>query len=169
MVSEKDRDDQDIRNPAAAEESELPAEPKPEQGGGPDQLGTLPLRNSVLFPHAVMPISVGRRKTLALIENALENDLPIAVVSQHEASVDDPTPDDLYKVGTRARILKAIRVGGGNINLIIQGVERVEVEEFSQLEPFITCRVKPLPNEVEEGVEVEALARNLTQIGRAHV
>jgi ATP-dependent Lon protease len=163
MVSEKDRDDQDFRDSASGQESELPAEPKPEEGGGPDQLGTLPLRNSVLFPHAVMPISVGRRKTLALIENALENDLPIAVVSQHEASVDDPSPDDLYKVGTRARILKAIRVGGGNINLIIQGVERVEVEEFSQLEPFISCRVKPLPNEVEEGVEIEALARNLTQ------
>jgi ATP-dependent Lon protease len=130
--------------------------------------GVLPLRNSVLFPHAVMPISVGRRKTLALVENALENDLPIVVVSQRDAAVDEPVPpEDLYEQGTVARILKAIRVGGGNINLIIQGIERVQVHRFSQREPYLAAIVERLPEVAEAGIEVDALARNLvTQFRR---
>lgn len=132
----------------------------PDQPTG-EVIGVLPLRNSVLFPHAVMPISVGRRKTLALIENALEKDLPIAVVSQKDASVDDPSPDDLYEHGTVAKILKAIRVGGGNINLIIQGNERIRLLRFDQLEPFLAAELVRLPDQKEEGIEVEASARNL--------
>jgi ATP-dependent Lon protease len=164
MAAEKDRHDEFSPEDIPEEdlfESEHDTSLK--EGDGPQAIGTLPLRNSVLFPHAVMPISVGRRKTLALIENALENDLPIVVVSQFEASTDDPTEEDLYRVGTRARILKAIRVGGGNINLIIQGVERIAVKEFLQLEPFISCTYDRLAQDKEEGVEIEALARNLTQ------
>lgn len=124
-------------------------------------IGVLPLRNSVLFPHAVMPISVGRRKTLALIENALEKDVPICVVSQKDAAVDDPAPEDLYEQATVARILKAIRVGGGNINLIIQGMQRARVERFTQLEPFLAAEVVRLADTPEEGIEVEAMSRNL--------
>lgn len=128
---------------------------------GGEVIGVLPLRNSVLFPHAVMPISVGRRKTLALIENALEKDLPICVVSQMDAAVDDPAPEDLYEHATVARILKAIRVGGGNINLIIQGMQRARVERFTQLEPFLSAEVVRLADTPEEGIEVEAMSRNL--------
>jgi ATP-dependent Lon protease len=129
---------------------------------GERHFGVLPLRNSVLFPHAVMPISVGRRKTLALVENALEHDLPIVVVSQKEASVDEPAPpDDLYEHGTVARILKAIRVGGGNINLIIQGSERVSVKSFTQDDPYLAAEVEPIEETQESGLEVDALARNL--------
>jgi len=128
---------------------------------GDDVLGVLPLRNSVLFPHAVMPISVGRRKTLALIESALEKDLPVVVVSQKDAAVDDPGADDLYQFGTLARILKAIRVGGGNINLIIQGQERIRINSFTQMEPFLAAEIVRLPNQQEGGIEIEAQARNL--------
>ncbi len=126
-----------------------------------ETFGVLPLRNSVLFPHAVMPISVGRQKTLALIEQALEEDLPIAVVSQKDATVDDPGPGDLYEHGTLARILKAIRVGGGNINLIIQGLDRLQVVRFVQQEPYLAAEFLRIPEVEEEGLEVEALARNL--------
>ncbi|MBP7147048.1 MAG: endopeptidase La [Acidobacteria bacterium] len=130
-------------------------------GDAPDAMGILPLRNSVLFPHAVMPISVGRRKTLALIENALDKDLHIAVVSQKDASVDDPSTDDLYTYGTTARILKAIRVGGGNINLIIQGLDRVRVERYTQHEPFLAGEIARLPEQETAGLSIEASARNL--------
>ncbi len=109
-----------------------------------------------------MPISVGRQKTLALVEGALEKDLPITVVSQLDASVDDPGPDDTYETGTRARILKAIRVGGGNINLIIQGLDRVAIEEYTQLEPFLAARIRTLADEKGKGLEIDALARNLS-------
>jgi len=141
-------------------------EPGTEQGttaaaAAAETFGVLPLRNSVLFPHAVMPISVGRQKTLALIEQALEEDLPIAVVSQKDATVDDPGPGDLYEHGTLARILKAIRVGGGNINLIIQGLDRLQVVRFVQQEPYLAAEFLRIPEVEEEGLEVEALARNL--------
>ncbi|UCF66446.1 MAG: LON peptidase substrate-binding domain-containing protein, partial [Acidobacteriota bacterium] len=126
-----------------------------------ERFGVLPLRNSVLFPHAVMPISVGRRKTLSLIESALDKDMPIVVASQHDASVDDPDPDDLYQHGTVARIIKAIRVGGGNINLIIQGIQRVRVVEIDQTEPYLAGQFLRLTEKIEEGLEIEALARNL--------
>jgi ATP-dependent Lon protease len=141
-----------------AEEKVTLAEPVAPEG---EVIGVLPLRNSVLFPHAVMPISVGRRKTLALIENALEKDLPICVVSQKDTAVDDPAPEDLYEFATVARILKAIRVGGGNINLIIQGTQRSRIARFTQLEPFLAAEVVRLADTRDEGIEIEAMARNL--------
>lgn len=154
MSKEMDKDPKDTRAAASQE---------PAAATDADAIGILPLRNSVLFPYAVMPISVGRRKTLALVESALEKDLPIVVISQLEASVDDPGPQDTYTVGTRARILKAIRVGGGNVNLIIQGLDRVEIEEYTELEPFLTARICVLEDKKEEGLEIDALARNLSR------
>src|SRR5262245_64104230 len=103
----------------------------------PKALGVLPLRNSVLFPNTVMPISVGREKTLRLLDDAIKGSRPIAVVSQKDPAVDDPDPEGLYRYGTAARILKAIKIGGGNINLIIQGAVRVRVRHFIQQQPFI--------------------------------
>src|SRR5213593_1440054 len=102
----------------------------------PGSLGILPLRNSVLFPHTVMPISVGREKTLRLIDDAIKESKPIAVVSQKDPALDDPEPDGMYRFGTAARILKAIRIGGNNVNLIIQGMARVRVVRWVQTTPF---------------------------------
>ncbi|RMG45378.1 MAG: endopeptidase La [Acidobacteria bacterium] len=137
------------------------SEAKRSKGADGERFGILPLRNSVLFPHAVMPISVGRRKTLALIENALEKDLQIVVLSQKDPGTDDPRIEDLYDHGTLARVLKAIRVGGGNINLIIQGLQRVRLIELEQEEPHLAGRFERLETIRDEGIEVEALARNL--------
>ena len=71
----------------------------------PSEIGVLPLRNSVLFPHAIMPISVGRRKTLNLLDDVVRDSKLIAVVSQRNPADDDPDPADMYRVGTVARIL----------------------------------------------------------------
>jgi len=115
---------------------------KLEQGTDPIELpgvfGILPLRNSVLFPQTVMPISVGREKTLRLIDDAIKDSKPIAVVSQKDPATDDPEPDAMYRFGTAARILKAIRIGGNNVNLIIQGVSRVRVVRWVGTAPFLT-------------------------------
>jgi ATP-dependent Lon protease len=128
----------------------------------PSAIGILPLRNSVLFPNTVMPISVGREKTLKLIDEAMKGSKPIAVVSQKDPATDDPDPEGLYRYGTVARILKAIKIGGGNINLIIQGVSRVRVRRFVKHQPFILAQVDPLDEVVESGIKLDALARNLT-------
>ena len=128
----------------------------------PGALGVLPLRNSVLFPNTVMPISVGREKTLRLLDDAIKGSKAIAVVSQKDPSVDDPDAEGLYRYGTAARILKAIKIGGGNINLIIQGVTRIRVRQFIQQQPFIIAEIEKLDEVLDPGLEIQALSRNLT-------
>ncbi len=127
----------------------------------PSEIGVLPLRNSVLFPHAIMPISVGRRKTLNLLDDVVKDNKPIAVVSQRNPADDEPEPGDMYRVGTAARILKVVRLNENNVNLIIQGLVRVRVDRFTATEPFMKAAVTPLQDVVEHGVELEALVRSL--------
>src|SRR5512134_1604408 len=127
----------------------------------PAEIGVLPLRNSVLFPHAIMPISVGRRKTLNLLDDVVAENRVIAVVSQRNAADDDPDPSGMYRVGTAARILKVVKLSGNNVNLIIQGLKRVRVDRFTASEPFMKAQITPLEEILEGGVELEALVRSL--------
>jgi len=125
------------------------------------ELGALPLRNSVLFPHAIMPISVGRRKTLNLLDDVVQPGKPIVVISQRNPAQDDPEPGDMYRVGCLARILKVVKLSGNNVNLIIQGAARVRVDRFTATEPFMKVQVTPLEELIEPGVGLEALVRSL--------
>ncbi len=127
----------------------------------PQEIGVLPLRNSVLFPHAIMPISVGRRKTLNLLDDVVRDSKLIAVVSQRNPAEDDPDPSGLYRIGTVARILKVVKLSGNNVNLIIQGLKRVRVDRFVATEPFLKCAVTTLEEVVEHGVELDAMVRSL--------
>jgi len=127
----------------------------------PTEIGVLPLRNSVLFPHAIMPISVGRRKTLNLLDDVVGDNKLIAVVSQRNPADDDPDPSDMYRVGTAARILKVVKLSGNNVNLIIQGLHRVRVDRFLATEPFVKAQVTPLEDSLDGGVELDALVRSL--------
>jgi len=127
----------------------------------PQEIGTLPLRNSVLFPHAIMPISVGRRKTLNLLDAVVNDSKLIAVVSQRNPAEDDPDPNDMYRVGTVARILKVVKLSGNNVNLIIQGLTRIRVDRFTGTEPYMKAQVTALDEIVDEGVGLEALVRSL--------
>jgi ATP-dependent Lon protease len=127
----------------------------------PSEIGILPLRNSVLFPHAIMPISVGRRKTLNLLDDVVRESKLIGVISQRNPSDEDPDPSAMYRVGTVARILKVVKLSGNNVNLIIQGLQRVRVDRFVSSEPFMKAAVTPLEDVVPNGVELEALVRSL--------
>lgn len=127
----------------------------------PNEIGVLPLRNSVLFPHAVMPISVGRRKTLNLLDDVVQESKLIAVVSQRNPSDDDPDPAGMYRVGCVARILKVVKLGGNNVNLIIQGLVRVRVDRFTLTEPFMKASITVLEDRIEQEVELDALVRSL--------
>jgi ATP-dependent Lon protease len=127
----------------------------------PAEIGILPLRNSVLFPHAIMPISVGRRKTLNLLDDVVGESKLIGVVSQRNPSEDDPDPAGMYRVGTAARILKVVKLNGNNVNLIIQGLRRIRVDRFTATEPFVKASVSALDEILDGGVEVDAQVRNL--------
>ena len=127
----------------------------------PPEIGVLPLRNSVLFPHAIMPISVGRRKTLNLLDDVVRDEKLIAVVSQRNPGDDDPDPAGMYRVGSVARILKVVKLNGNNVNLIIQGLRRIRVDRFVSTEPFVKASVSALEEIQEGGVELEATVRSL--------
>jgi ATP-dependent Lon protease len=127
----------------------------------PQEIGVLPLRNSVLFPHAIMPISVGRRKTLNLLDDVVGDNKLIAVVSQRDPAIDDPDPSGMYRLGTAARILKVVKLNGDNVNLIIQGIKRLRVDRFVATEPFMKAAIAELDEVTDGGVELEALVRGL--------
>ena len=109
----------------------------------PNEVSILPLRNTVLFPGVVIPITVGRDKSIKLIKDAYKSDKIIGVVSQKDVAIEDPNFEDLNKVGTIAFIIKMLRMPDGNTTVIIQGKKRFELQELTQAEPYIKARVKP--------------------------
>ncbi len=132
----------------------------------PSELPILPLRNSVFFPGAVMPLTIGRAKTIRLIEEATRDNSLLGIVTQRAPEIDDPSPDDLYEVGTAARIIKLARTGKDGFNIVVEGVSRFRIDGFTQEEPFFASRVTPLVDEGTGDVEVEALALNLKNTAR---
>ena len=113
----------------------------------PESLPILPLRNTVLFPGVVIPITVGRDKSIKLVKDAYKGDRTIAVVSQKDMNVEDPTFDQLNKVGTVAHIIKILQMPDGNTTVIIQGKQRVRLKELLQSEPYLIASVEKFPEE----------------------
>jgi ATP-dependent Lon protease len=109
-----------------------------------EDLPILPARNTVLFPGIVMPITVGRKKSIKLIKKAYKGNKLIGVITQHNADAEETPFEELYKIGTLAQIMKIFTMPDGNINIIIQGKKRIQVQEFTSEEPYICARVKTL-------------------------
>ena len=131
----------------------------------PEVLSILPLRNSVLFPGSIIPIDVGRRKSVRLVEEAISKEKPvIGILTQRDARTEDPTEGDMYTVGCAARILKVIKLAKDNFSVILQGVSRIKVQEYNQQEPFITARVQAISDSTSTDVELDALVMNLRDI-----
>ena len=108
----------------------------------PEVLSILPLRNTVLFPGVVIPITAGRDKSIQLINDANKGDKIIGVVAQRDEDVEDPTSEDIYKTGVVAQILRVLKMPDGNTTVIIQGKKRFEIDELVQHEPYLKARVK---------------------------
>jgi len=133
----------------------------------PDTLPILPLRNSVLFPGAIIPIDVGRRKSVRLVEDAIAKERPvIGILTQKDARTEDPGSGDLYMVGCAARILKVIKLAKDNFSVILQGVSRFEVSTFDGAEPFLAAKVRSVPDPTSSDVELDALVMNLKDIAK---
>ena len=108
----------------------------------PSQLPILPLRNTVLFPGVVIPITVGRDKSIKLIREAYKGDKTIGVVAQKDALIEDPEEEDLQRIGTVARLIKILQMPDGNTTAIIQGKKRFEIIEMTQKDPYFKAEVK---------------------------
>ncbi len=131
----------------------------------PDELPVLALKNTVLFPGVVLPITVGRDTSLKLVKDAYSGDRIIGVVSQRDADMENPGPNDLYHVGTAATILKLIKMPDGSVSIVIQGKRRFEIEAFTQDDPYLRATIKPIPEEVaDEDIELAARVRSIKEM-----
>ena len=130
----------------------------------PDSLPILALRNAVLFPGTVYPITIGREKSIRLIEDAERNDRFIGAVPQNDLSVEDPRKDDLYGYGTVAKIIKTLEMPDGTITAILQGFKRFEVEAIVDYEPYMLGRVRYLDDIVPEtDTKIRMIAETLKE------
>jgi ATP-dependent Lon protease len=140
-------------------------EEEPVQFG--DELPVLPIRNAVLFPGAVAPFDVGREKSVALVEDVDSLSSPvIAIFAQRDPSTDDPGKDDLHHVGCAARVLKALKHSSGNYSLILQGLERIRLEEVTQTTPYVKAKIARLQEQNVGDDEAEALSMSLRDIAK---
>src|SRR4030065_2693741 len=106
----------------------------------PNELPVLPLRGTVLYPDLILPIMVGRKKSVKLIDDAMDSDRIIGVITQKRSEIEDPKDSDLYSVGVAALILRMIRELDGSQRVIVQGVSRVKVKEYVQRGPYFKAK-----------------------------
>lgn len=146
-----------LMSPEGEDESEKSHKPK--------ELPILPLRNTVLFPGVVIPITVGRDKSVKLIKDAYKKDKIIGVISQKDANNDDPSFDDLYSIGTEAVIIRMLRMPDGNTTAILQGRRKIEIKEQIKNSPYLVCMAHPVvdekPKKNKEGKAILASIRDM--------
>ncbi len=133
----------------------------------PNQLPILPVRDTVLFPGAVLPLTVGRESSLALINSLQGEDKVLGVVAQHDPRVEDPAAADLHKVGTFAKVHKTVKMPNGNVVIFLEGLQRFQINDLLGLKPFLTALVEPMPDILgDQDNELEALHRNAADLFR---
>jgi len=129
-------------------------------------LAILPVRDTVLFPNAILPLTVGRESSLELINSLPEGEKYIGVIAQRDPRVDAPQTADLYQIGAVAYVHKIIKLPTQSLFIFVEGLERIALEEVLQMEPFLRARVKPLPDVLPEDkkAEFDALVRSVTTL-----
>ncbi|HET6569636.1 MAG TPA: endopeptidase La [Rhodothermales bacterium] len=154
-----DDPEQSIPLPTADEEKEMST------FDVPDTLPVLALRNTVLFPGVVLPITVGRDASLKLVKDAFGGDRLIGVVAQRSSETEDPAAEDLYQYGTVATILKLIKMPDGSKSIVIQGKRRFKISEYVQQEPYFKATVETIEEETGENlVELQARIRSIKEL-----
>jgi ATP-dependent Lon protease len=129
----------------------------------PSELPILPLRDTVLFPNSFMPLAVARESSVRLIDDAIANGKLIAVFTQRDASIEEPSQDDLFTVGTATHIHKMFKLPDGSLRLIVQGLARLKLENVIATQPYLRARVSAAIEDTNDAdrLEIDALARNI--------
>lgn len=121
----------------------------------------LPLRDVVVYPNMVIPLFVGRDKSIEALQTAMEHNKQIVLVAQRDPSIDNPNPDEMYRVGTRATILQLLKLPDGTLKVLVEGSERVSIVDYTQEDPYLVADIEELTSESGEQVETEVLTRSL--------
>ncbi len=169
-----DADEDEPEAPEPAEDEESAAEaaeprprPQPEEERRiaiPEVLPILPLKETVVYPLTMMPLGVGQERSIRLIDDAMRGNRLVGLVAQKAEAAETAGPDDTFRIGTAARIARMLRTPDGTIQIIVQGLERIRILEYTAEQPYLQARVEVAAEVVEDGVELEALKRNAVQL-----
>lgn len=133
----------------------------------PAEMSVLAMRNTVLYPGVIIPITVGRDKSIRLIREANRKEKTVVVVAQMNPQVEDPDPEDLYRIGTLAKIIRLMRMPDGSSTVIIQGKRRIRIDEFTQIDPFFKAKISTLTDdENTEDKEFKAIIDSIRDISQ---
>ncbi len=147
------------------EEAAPEAAPKPGSADSefriPDNLPILPLRGVVVYPQTVVPLTVGQPRSIRLVDDATVGERVIGLVTSKDPDLATPGPADLFTIGTAAIVHRLFRAPDGTIRIVVQGLSRIRILEYTDEEPYLKARVEAAPETVETGLEVEALSRNV--------
>src|SRR5580693_5305549 len=133
------------------------------------RLPMMPIRDVVIFPYMMTPFVVGRDSSVRALEEALASDKKIFLATQHDASVDEPRPDEIYSVGTIANIVQSLKLPDGNIKVLVEGVERGKIVSVSEDEGYFRASIKTFNFKVETGAQLEALVSRVTGLFEQYV
>ncbi len=129
----------------------------------------MPIRDVVIFPYMMTPFVVGRESSVRALEEALAGDKKIFLATQHDPSIDEPRPDEIYSVGTIVNIVQSLKQSDGNIKVLVEGVERGKVVSISEDEGYFRAVVKSVQFKVESGPQLEALVSRCTTLFEQYV
>ncbi|MHC1784807.1 MAG: endopeptidase La [Anaerolineaceae bacterium] len=137
-----------------------PTNPEEQAISIPEELPILPLRGLVVYPQTAVPLTIGQPRSIRLIDDSVVGDRLIGLVTSKDPEVENPGPDDLFRVGTLAMVHRLFRAPDGTIRLLVQGLSRFKITKFLSTDPYLKAQAELYPENLEEGLEVEALARN---------
>jgi ATP-dependent Lon protease len=145
--------------------SRPPGEPQEEAIKIPDVLPVLPLKDTVVFPYIILPLSVGRDKSVLAVDRALSESRVIMLVAQRDAATDNPGEADLFEIGTVAVIMRMLKLPDGRIRILVQGLSRARVQHISQIEPYLQAKIERIDEPPVEApaLEIEALVRSVKE------
>lgn len=132
----------------------------------PDELPILPLRNTVAYPFSVLPLMVGVPRSVKLIEDALEGDRIIGLLTMKDPSVEEPRPGQIYEIGTVAKVYRVSKAPDNTLQVIVHGLERFRVEKWLEPTPYLRARIALAPDVVDPGLELDALQRSLRDLAQ---
>src|ERR1700712_569934 len=135
--------------------------PLPEKAGSGDMMAVLPLRDIVVFPHMIVPLFVGREKSVRALEAVMKEDKQILLVAQKNAAQDDPSADDIYRIGPVPTILQLLKLPDGTVKVLVEGSRRAKIAGFKETESYFESFVEPMPDEGGDNRELDALGRTV--------
>jgi len=144
-----------------ASEHVMESDDTPVRGDQPYLVPILPLKDTVVYPLTIVPLAVGQERSLRLVDDVATKDRLIGLVAQRNPETQLAGPDEVYQIGTLGKIHQLLKMPDGSVRLVMQGLQRVKVLEYTQEQPFLMARVQPVPETEEQELEVDAMSRNV--------